>query len=424
MFLLALLALFILLLMVGVPIGIGLGVTTAVIMALFTNFKLILLAQNAVAGLDNFPLLALPFFVLLGNLMFHGGISRRLLDLAELIVGKIIGGLGMVTTLASMFFAAISGSGPATVSAIGTLIIPAMKQKGYDVNYAAAITAAAGSIGVIIPPSIPFVIYAVTTGCSISDLFLAGVFPGILVGIVLMIANYILAKKYGYKGTDSKNLNAGKVIRDSFWALAMPVIVLGGIYGGFVTPTEAAVVGCVYALGVGILVYREVGTKEIYWALKDTGIITGATVFTLAFSTTFATLITMKQVPAMVAEYLNMISSSPIIILIIINLFLLGVGCFVDNISACIILSPILLPIVVKLGVDPVHFGVIMTVNLAIGFCTPPYGINLFVASAVADTTVVKISRFIWPFLIAMLVALILITYIPALSMGLPTALK
>ncbi len=376
------------------------------------------------AGLDNFPLLALPFFVLLGNLMFHGGISRRLLDLAELIVGKIVGGLGMVATLASMFFAAISGSGPATVSAIGTLIIPAMKEKNYDVNYAAAITAAAGSIGVIIPPRIPFVIYAVTTGCSISDLFLAGIVPGFLVGVVLMVANFVLAKKYGYKGTDTKHMDKVKVIRESVWALAMPIIVLGGIYGGFVTPTEAAVVGCVYALFVGMVIYREVGPKEIYGALKDTGLITGATVFTLAFFTSFAALITMKQVPAMVAEYLNMISSSPIIIMIIINIFLLGVGCFVDNISACIILSPILLPIVMKLGIDPVHFGVIMTVNLAIGFCTPPYGINLFVAAAVADTSVVKISRFIYPFLIAMLISLILITYVPVISMGLPNALK
>ncbi|MDR1920754.1 MAG: TRAP transporter large permease [Candidatus Adiutrix sp.] len=424
MFLLALFILFALLLVVGVPIGIALGVTTAVIMALFTNFKLLLLSQNAVAGLDSFPLLALPFFVLVGNLMFYGGISRRLLDLAELIVGKVVGGLGMVTTVACMFFAAISGSGPATVSAIGTLIIPAMKDKHYDVNYAAAITAAAGSIGVIIPPSIPFVIYAVITGVSISDLFLAGVVPGLLMGVMLMITNFIIAKREGYTGSDRKDLNARKVLSESIWALMMPVIILGGIYGGYFTPTEAAVVGCVYALLVGLFVYREIGPREIYDALKDTGLITGATVFTLAFSTSFASLITMKQVPNMVAASLELISSSPIVIMIIINCFLLMVGCFVDNISACIILSPILLPIAVRLGLDPVHFGVIMTVNLAIGFCTPPYGINLFVAAAVADTSVSKISRFIMPFLIAMLITLIMVTYIPSLSMSLPLFLK
>lgn len=420
MFLAILFILFAALLLIGVPIGIALGVTTAVIMAFFTKLNLLLLAQNAVAGLDSFPLLALPFFVLVGNLMFYGGISRRLLDLAEAMVGKVVGGLGMVTTVACMFFAAISGSGPATVSAIGTLIVPAMREKKYDVDYAAAITAAAGSIGVIIPPSIPFVIYAVITGTSIADLFLAGVVPGVLMGVMLMITNYIIAKKEGYKGSDRKDLQFFKVLKESIWALLMPIIILGGIYGGFFTPTEAAVVGCVYALFVGFFIYKEVGFSEVYDALKDTGLITGATVFTLAFSTSFANMITMQQVPQMVVESLSAISDSPIVIMIIINLFLLMVGCFVDNISACIILSPILLPIAVQLGIDPVHFGVIMTVNLAIGFCTPPYGINLFVAAAVSDTTVTKITKYIVPFLIAMLITLILVTYIPALSMALP----
>ncbi|MDR2947508.1 MAG: TRAP transporter large permease [Candidatus Adiutrix sp.] len=420
MFLAVLFIIFAALLLIGVPIGIALGVTTAVVMAFFTKLNLLLLAQNAVAGLDSFPLLALPFFVLVGNLMFYGGISRRLLDLAEAIVGKVVGGLGMVTTVACMFFAAISGSGPATVSAIGTLIVPAMREKKYDVNFAAAITAAAGSIGVIIPPSIPFVIYAVITGTSIADLFLAGIIPGILMGVMLMITNYVIAKKEGYKGSDRKDLKFLSVLKESIWALLMPVIILGGIYGGFFTPTEAAVVGCVYALVVGIFVYKEIKFPEIYGALKDTGLITGATVFTLAFSTSFANMITMQQVPQMVVESLQVISDSPFVIMIIINIFLLMVGCFVDNISACIILSPILLPIAIKLGIDPVHFGVIMTVNLAIGFCTPPYGINLFVAAAVSDTTVSKLTKFIIPFLIAMLITLIMVTYIPALSMALP----
>ncbi|MDR1378000.1 MAG: TRAP transporter large permease [Synergistaceae bacterium] len=424
MFLLVLLGCFIVLLAIGLPIGIALGVTTATVVTLMTNINVRIIAQNSVAGLDSFPLLALPFFVLAGNLMFFGGISRRLLDLADALVGKITGGLGMVTTVACMFFAAISGSGPATVSAIGTIIIPAMKEKKYDVNYAAAITAAAGSIGVIIPPSIPFVIYAVTTGVSIADLFMAGIIPGIIMGISLMIANYFMAKKYGYKGRETTGTMKIGTFLESLWALAMPVIILGGIYGGIFTPTEAAVVGCVYSLFVGMAVYREIGLKELYEALKDTGLITGATVFTLAFSTSFATLITMKQVPNMVGNYLLSVSNSPFVIMMIINVFLLMVGCFVDNISACIILSPILLPIVTKMGFDPVHFGVIMTVNLAIGFCTPPYGINLFVAAAVADTTVAKIAKFIWSFLIAMLITLLLTTYIPALSMFLPEFFK
>ncbi|MDR3353918.1 MAG: TRAP transporter large permease subunit [Synergistaceae bacterium] len=424
MFLFVLVGCFIVLLSIGLPIGIALGLTTTVVILWMSNLNVILVAQNAVAALDSFPLLALPFFVLAGNLMFYGGISRRLLNLADAMVGRVIGGLGMVTTVACMFFAAISGSGPATVSAIGTIIIPSMKDKKYDVNYAAAITAAAGSIGVIIPPSIPFVIYAVITGASVADLFLAGVVPGLIMGFALMLTNFIMSKKYGYKGRETAGSEKWSVFKESIWALVMPVIILGGIYGGIFTPTEAAVVGCVYALVIGIFVYREIGIKEVYDALKDTGLITGATVFTLAFSTSFATLITMKQIPNMVANYLSSVSDSPFVIMMIINVFLLMVGCFVDNISACIILSPILLPIVTKLGVDIVHFGVIMTVNLAIGFCTPPYGINLFVAAAVADTSVAKISKFILPFILAMIITLLITTYIPPVSMFLPTLLK
>ncbi|MDR2528112.1 MAG: TRAP transporter large permease [Synergistaceae bacterium] len=424
MFLAVLLGCFVILLAVGLPIGIALGITTAFVITSMTNINVIVIAQNAVAGLDSFPLLALPFFVLAGNLMYYGGISRRLLDLADVMVGKVTGGLGMVTTVACMFFAAISGSGPATVSAIGTIIIPAMKEKKYDVNYAAAITAAAGSIGVIIPPSIPFVIYAVITGTSVADLFIAGVIPGVIMGVALMIANYVMALKYGYKGRESGGAEKWATFKESVWAIIMPVVILGGIYGGVFTPTEAAVVGCVYALAVGMFIYREIGIKEVYEALRDTGLITGATVFTLAFSTSFATLITMKQVPNMVGNYLLSVSNSPVIIMMIINAFLLLVGCFIDNISACIILSPILLPIVAKMGFDPVHFGIIMTVNLAIGFCTPPYGINLFVAAAVANTTVSRISRFILPFLIAMLISLLLTTYVPELSLFLPRFFK
>lgn len=410
----------------SVPIGIALGIATTVTLVLFSHIPTLMIAQNAFAGLDSFPLMAIPFFILAGNLMRYGGISRRLLDLADTLVGYLVGGLAMVTTLTCMFFAAISGSGPATVSAIGSFMIPSMKEKNYPAGYAAAITAAAGSIGVIIPPSIPFVIYGVVTGTSIGSLFLAGVIPGIIIGLSLMIANYFISKKHGYRGTEGKPSfkKTGKAFREAFWALLVPIIILGGIYGGIFTPTEAAVVGAVYALIVGVFIYHELGWSEIYRSFRDTMLINGATTFILGLSVSFAYLVTMKQVPAMAANYMDSLSVSPLIILLMINIFLLVLGCFIDNISSCVILAPILLPIVMKLGIDPVHFGIFMTVNLSIGFVTPPYGANLFVASAVAGVSVDRISRYVWPLLLAMVISLMLITYIPQLSLFLPNLMK
>ncbi|QSQ08292.1 C4-dicarboxylate TRAP transporter large permease protein DctM [Koleobacter methoxysyntrophicus] len=415
----------VLLISLNVPIGIALGLATTVTLMLVSKVPLIIIAQNAFAALDSFPLMAIPFFILAGNLMRYGGVSRRLLNFANSLVGFLTGGLAMVTTLACMFFAAISGSGPATVSAIGSFMIPAMKEKNYNEGFAAAITAAAGSIGVIIPPSIPFVIYGVVTGASVGALFLAGIVPGIIIGVGLMIASYIISKKSGYTG-DIVKPSLSRVVssfKEAVFALLVPVIILGGIYGGIFTPTEAAVVGVVYALIVGIFIHKELGYKEIYESFRDSVLINGATTFMIGLSISFANFLTMEQVPASVGNTLLTISDSPIVILILINLFLLFVGCFIDNISSCIILAPILLPIVTKLGMDPVQFGVVMTINLATGFVTPPYGANLFIASAVAGIPVEKISRYIIPFIIAMLVALILTTYIPGISLFLPRLL-
>lgn len=415
----------VLLISLNVPIGIALGLATTVTLMLVSKVPLIIIAQNAFAALDSFPLMAIPFFILAGNLMRYGGVSRRLLNFANSLVGFLTGGLAMVTTLACMFFAAISGSGPATVSAIGSFMIPAMKEKNYNEGFAAAITAAAGSIGVIIPPSIPFVIYGVVTGASVGALFLAGIVPGIIIGVGLMIASYIISKKSGYTG-DAVKPSLSRVVssfKEAVFALLVPVIILGGIYGGIFTPTEAAVVGVVYALIVGIFIHKELGYREIYESFRDSVLINGATTFMIGLSISFANFLTMEQVPASVANMLLSISESSIVILILINLFLLFVGCFIDNISSCIILAPILLPIVTKLGMDPVQFGVVMTINLATGFVTPPYGANLFIASAVAGISVEKISRYIIPFIIAMLIALILTTYIPGISLFLPKLL-
>ena len=404
---------------ISLPIGISLGLSTVIALIFMTDIDTVMVAQTAFASLDSFMLMAIPFFMLAGNFMRYGGISKRLLDLADHIIGFVTGGLGAVTTLTCMFFAAISGSGPATVSAIGSFMMPAMKEKGYDPGYSAALTAAAGTIGVVIPPSIPFVIYGVVTGTSIGSLFLAGIIPGILMGLALMVTNYRTAKKNGWLGSGQrpKLRSVGKATKNAFWALMSPVIILGGIYGGIFTPTEAAAVSCVYTFVIGKFVYKELDMKKLMDCLKDTVLLAGATSFMIGLSSGFAFLLTMKQVPNTVAEALLSVSDNKIVILLIINVFLLIIGCFIDNISSCTILAPILLPVVVALGVDPIHFGIIMTMNLAIGFITPPYGANLFIASAVGNTPMESIIKRVWPLILTITVVLILTTFIPGLSM-------
>ena len=291
----------------SIPIGITLGLATGLAMWLTSDIPMLMLAQKSVTGLDSFPLLAIPFFILAGALMCNGGISRRLVNLAESLVGFITGGLAMVTVLACMFFAAISGSGPATVSAIGSFMIPSMKERKYDAGFAAAITAAAGTIGVIIPPSIPFVIYCVVAQCSIGDMFIAGIIPGLIIGFALMIVCYGTAKKRHYVSlAERPKLSVvGKAFIDAIWALMVPVIILGGIYGGIFTPTEAAVVAVVYSILIGKFVYKELDGKSLYECLRVSGLINGATEFMIGLSMAFASYLTMAQIPMHVAEWLT-----------------------------------------------------------------------------------------------------------------------
>ena len=411
------------LLALSLPIGISLGFATALTLVYTDSVPLIMIAQNAFAALDSFPLLAIPFFMLAGSLMSYGGISKRLVTLANAMVGAVIGGLAMVTVTACMFFAAISGSGPATVSAIGSFMIPAMKAKKYDDDFAAALTAVAGSIGVIIPPSIPFVIYGVVSGVSVGEMFVSGIIPGIVIGLSLMALSYRIAKKKKYPRAE-KNVAIGHAFKEAWWALMVPVIILGGIYGGIFTPTEAAVVASVYALFIGKYVYKELDFNTIYDAFKDAALVNGATTFMIGLSMSFAAFLAMEQVPARICEWMLSLSSSPAMILLIINILLLTVGCFVDNISSMIILTPILLPIVTKIGIDPVHFGLVMTVALATGFVTPPYGANLFVASAVSGVNMVRLSKAVGPFILIMISCLLLFTYIPSISMSLVWMLR
>lgn len=405
----------------SLPIGISLGLATAITMYFTSTVPLTMIAQNAFTGIDSFPLLAIPFFMLAGSLMGYGGISKRIVGFAECLVGHMIGALAMVTIVACMFFAAISGSGPATVSAIGSFMIPAMKEKKYGGAFAAAIASAAGSIGVIIPPSIPFVIYGVVSNASVGEMFLAGVVPGLIIGFSLMGYSYFVAQKRGYPRSDmDRSLpNLWATFKDAIWALLVPVIILGGIYGGIFTPTEAAVAGVVYAMFIGIFVYKELDYNTLREAYKDAVVVNGATTFMLGLSMAFAKYLTMEEIPLKVGSWIIGVSDSKFVILLLVNAMFLAVGCFIDNISSMIILTPIFLPVMVELGIDPVHFGLFMTVALAIGFITPPYGANLFVASAVSGERIDSISREIFPLVGVMIICLLLFIFFPVFSMGL-----
>ncbi|GAB3790573.1 TRAP transporter large permease [Virgibacillus kimchii] len=410
---------FFLLMFIGVPIALSLGLASLATMVFATESSPSVIIQQAFTSLDSFPLMAIPFFILTGVLMSHGGISRRLLHLATVLIGFITGGLAMVTVLASMFFAAISGSGPATVAAIGSFMIPSMREQKYDSGFAAAITASAGSIGVLIPPSIPFVMYGVVGTVSIGSMFLAGIIPGIILGLALMVVSFIIAKKNGFKGTDKVPTfkDVLKALNDAKLALLTPVIILGGIYAGIFSPTESAAVAAVYALIIGVFVYKELNWKSVYESFSSAAITNAATVIIIGFSISFAFLMTRERIPSIIADFIVGISENPLIIILIINLFLIIVGMFIDTISAIVILTPILLPIVTNIGIDPIHFGVILVMNLAIGFVTPPLGVNLFVASTVGKVPFESIAKAMIPILAVMLLALLIVVYFPPLTM-------
>ena len=407
-----------LLLALSVPVGLCIGGATIVTLLLFSDLNLQIIAQYAVTGVDSFPLMAIPFFILAGTIMSTGGLARRLVDVAASLIGWITGGLGAVVAVSSMFFGALSGSSLATVSAIGSIMVPQMERKGYDLGYSAVFTACAGTVGAVIPPSIPLVIYGVCTGTSVGDLFIAGILPGILIGIGLIIGNYYVCKKSGYKGEEKvPPRTVLHTIWEAKWALLTPVIILGGIYSGVFTPTEAAIVAVVYSIIISVFVYKEMTLRDLYETFERTIVINGSTPFLLGISTAFAAYMSMAQIPAKLTTLLVGITDNKFLFLLIINVVLLIIGCVFDNIPATIILSPMLLPTMLRFDVDPVHFGIILTVNLLIGLVTPPYGCSLFVASAVCGVSMeTMLKRIAVPFL-TLIITLLIITFVPQLSL-------
>ncbi len=414
------------LLILNVPVGIALGISTMGALVYGGTLSLTSIPQALVTSCDSFPILAIPLFILSGDLMGAGGVSTRILNVCNVFFGRITGGIAIVTVLVCMFFAAVSGSGPATVAAVGTMVVPTMLKLGYDKPFVLALVACAGSIGVIIPPSIPMVIYGVSTGASVTSLFMGGFFPGILIGVALIVYCYFHCKRRGFKGTaDAFTWKAaGEALWDGKWALINPIIILGGIYAGIFTPTEAAAVAAIYAFVCGAFLHRELTFKKFIKAISTSCSTTATTMVILGCATAFSKVITIEQIPTMVANALMTVSSSKIVILLLINVLLLIVGCFMDTTPAILILAPILLPVATSIGVDPIHFGLIMVTNLAIGFITPPLGINLFVASRIADSPMEVILKGIVPFILVMLFCLALITYIPEIVMFLPNLMK
>ena len=351
--------------------------------------------------------------------MGAGGLSRRLLALADEIVGGTYGGMGLTAIVTCMFFGAISGSGPATVAAIGALTIPAMVERGYDRFFSAALVAAAGCVGVMIPPSNPFVVYGVSSQVSIGDLFMSGIVPGIMTGLVLMGYCWWYSRRRGWRGeVKERTLSSlGAAVWEAKWALMVPVIVLGGIYGGIMTPTEAAAIAAFYGLVVGLLLYREMNLRQMFDACVESCETSSVIIVLMAMATLFGNIMTIEDVPGTVARAILGLTENKFLILLLINILLLFVGTFMEALAAIVILTPILLPVVTGVGVSPLHFGVIIVVNLAIGFITPPVGVNLFVASGVASARIESIARQCLPMLALMLVVLLICTYIPSIPL-------
>ena len=405
------------LLTVSVAVSIGLA---AILGIQIGNVNMLISVKEMFNSLNKFPLAAIPFFILAGNLMETGGISRRLVEFAKSIVGGVQGGLPMTCVLTCMIFAAVSGSSVATTFAIGAILIPALVKHGYPPNYAAALQATSAELGVIIPPSIPMILYGVAAEVSVGELFIAGFGPGIFIGVSLMLFVHLYCRYKGWGKNDGEGrLSFGRATIEAAWALLMPVIILGGIYGGVFTPTEASAVAVFYALMVGMVMYGEIKFRDILPILKKSVVSSAVIMFIIANAGLFAFLLTRAGVPDAIGRWLEAVLQSPAMFLLGVNAALFIIGMFIETGAAIIVLAPILAPVAMHFGIDPVHFGLVMVVNLALGMITPPFGVNLFAACTVAKLSLDQVISRLWPFVAVVLCCLMVITYVPVLSLGL-----
>lgn len=415
---------FFILLTLSMPIALLLAATTAIYLIFIAHVPVTSLIQQLFNGLDNFVLLGVPFFILAGNIMAEGAISDRLVGVMKLFVGRFTGGLALASVLACMVFAAISGSSPATVIAIGSIMMPALIKEGYGNRFSIGLLTSSGSLGILIPPSIPMILYALVMNVSVAEIFMAGFLPGIFIGCSLMGYSYYMARKHGWRSQVHYSFKEGlKIIKDGLWALFLPVLVLGGIYGGIFTPTEAAAVSVVYALFVELFIYEELKIGKLFNICRDSAILSGCLLFILSCAMSFIWLLTVEQIPIKLAEAIVSNIQNKWLFLLAINGVLLIIGALMDIVTAIIVISPILVETLSRYDIDFIHYGIIMIVNIECGFLTPPFGLNLFVAMAIMKRSLVEIGKSILPFILLFLGCLVIITYVPQLSTLLPKLL-
>lgn len=412
------------LLIVGVPIAFSLGIASALGLYLYTMIPMVTVSQKLFTSLDSFPLMAVPFFVLAGNIFNRGGVAQRLVNLTNAWVGHVSGGLAIAAVLGCALFAAISGSSPATVIAMGGIMIPAMIKAGYDKEYAVGVMANAGTLGILIPPSIPLIVYGFVTNQSVGKLFIAGIGPGIMLTLFLVLSCYVIARMRGYERQAPFTWGArARATIHAIPSLTLPIIIIGGIYGGIFTPTEAAVVACVVGLFIGFFVHREMGLRDLPKVLSDSAKTTAMLMLIISMAMLFGYILTTEQIPQQLSNTVLAMSTEPWMILVAINLILLAAGAFLEPTSIILVLGPLFYAVAIPLGIDPIHLGIIIVMNMEVGMITPPVGLNLYVASGISGMKLGQVARASLPWSLLLILALLLVTYISQISLFLPNLL-